>query len=70
MGFETRTPTSNDPPRQEASPWGARELHDDVSLLLSGLGARCAGCSRVTRKVYLQEVSGRNLCPGCRGTKY
>jgi hypothetical protein len=68
MGFGTRTPTSNDPPRPNSSPWGADEYLDDVALLLNALGARCAGCGRVTKNQHLREELGKKYCPGCKAT--
>ena len=57
MGYLTRTPTSNDPPKKGKSPYGG----DDFSLLLTGDGKRCKKCRRVTLNKYLKD----GLCPDC-----
>lgn len=68
MGFCSRLPNSNDPPRPAKSRWGAQpgELMDDVALLLSGLATRCAKCRRVTKNGHLVQSGDQKLCPDCR----
>lgn len=65
MGYGSRLPTSNDIPRGESNPWGPGELEDDFLLLVSRTGARCSGCSRVTKKRFLED----GLCPDCYKNK-
>lgn len=65
MGYLTRTPTSNDPPRARSNnPWlEETEMMDEVALILGGYAKRCATCKRPARLKYLDE--DRN-CPDCR----
>jgi len=65
MGFQTRKPTSNDPPRAKSSnPWiGENNIVDETCLLLNDLAKRCTICKRVIRIKYLDE---NQHCPDCR----
>jgi len=66
MGYLSRRPTNNDPPRetQGKSPWlKETELADEFFLLVSGLAERCSSCQRTTRVNYLNKAG---LCPDCR----
>lgn len=62
MGYLSRQPTSNDPPRKSPR-YGPQEPDDDFSALLNEKAARCRGiCKRVILKQHL--VNGE--CPDCR----
>lgn len=66
MGYLSRQPTSNEPPKPNAgtSPWlEANELADEFSLLLNGLAKRCAKCQRATR---IKHLDNDHCCPDCR----
>jgi hypothetical protein len=74
MGYLTKGPTSNDPPRDtrgkrlsvgcEDGRWLEEDdLMDEIALLLSGLAERCATCRRGTRTKHLDHA---RLCPDCR----
>ena len=63
MGYLTRKPTSNEPPKKGKSPYGGGEIIDDFHLLLNGDGRYCKKCQRVTRNEHLDE---NDLCPDCR----
>jgi len=62
MGYLSRLPTSNDPPR-ETWDYGPQEPLDDVAALLNGLAHRCKDCKRVTMKKHLTNTG---YCPECR----
>lgn len=61
MGFLSRLPNSNDPPRQEWN-YGPQEPLDDFAAMLNGLAKRCKDCKRVTMNKHL-SVMGH--CPEC-----
>ena len=67
MGFQTRTPTSNDLPRPKIdgpNPWiEENDLADAVGLILIGRAKRCKICKRPIRLKYLDE---NQHCPDCR----
>ena len=67
MGWGSRLPSSNDPPRAGQNPWGATEMLDDTAILLNELGRRCqGGCHRVIRNEFLIVVSDHGACcPDC-----
>jgi hypothetical protein len=65
MGYGSRQPTSNDPPRSrpQGNPWiEETEVMDSIALLLAHMAARCTGCKRPVRNKYLKD----NKCPDCR----
>ncbi len=65
MGYLSRQPTSNDPPRLKGgkSPWlGDNELMDEVALLLSDMAKRCAECKRAT---HVRHLDSSQHCPDC-----
>lgn len=64
MGYGTRQPTSNDPPRRSTSSrWlEETELMDETALLLNGYARRCRGCRRATR---IRHLDAERLCPDC-----
>lgn len=64
MGYLSRLPNSNDPPSNSWD-YGPQEPHDDVSVLLNGLGKRCSGCKRVTMNRCLTD----GHCPVCKNEK-
>lgn len=69
MGYLTRGPSSNDPPRDKSgtSPWlEENELMDEIALLLSGMAKRCTKCRRATRTKHLDQ---EQCCPDCRSEK-
>lgn len=61
MGFLSRQPNSNDPPR-DSWKYGPQEPLDDFAAMLNGLAKRCHDCKRVTMKKYLGTMG---LCPTC-----
>jgi len=65
MGYLSRKPTSNDPPRNGAeNPWGPQDdIRDDISVLLAGEGRRCAACSRVILNEFLRSRGDKLYCP-------
>ena len=65
MGYLSRKPTSNDPPRgREENPWGPQDdVRDDISVLLSGEGMRCTTCRRVVLNEFLRWRDDRSYCP-------
>lgn len=66
MGWMSRLPDSNDPPRSREgeSPYlEATELADETTLLINGKARRCKKCRRGTRLHYL-DTDGH--CPDCR----
>ncbi len=66
MGYLSRKPNSNDPPRSREglSLWlGDNDVLDETALLLSGSAKRCSDCGRATDIRYLDAS---NLCPDCR----
>jgi len=67
MGFQTRTPTSNDPPKIEGPNRWIKEndIADAVCLILNGFAKRCTICKRPIRIEYLDE---NQHCPDCRKT--
>jgi hypothetical protein len=64
VGYLTRTPTSNDPPRARGNnPWlEETEMMDEIALLLGGYARRCVTCQRSARLKYLKD----GKCPDCR----
>lgn len=65
MGFMSRQPTSNDPPRKQSenNPWiEETDLMDTFALLLNGAAYRCTACHRPIRVRHLEN----GLCPDCR----
>lgn len=66
MGYLSRQPDSNDPPRPKdgKSPWlEETELLDEFALLLEGAAKRCQKCKRATR---VRHLNADQLCPDCR----
>ncbi len=66
MGYLSRKPTSNDPPRprEGKSPWlGDNDVMDEVALLLAGEARRCAKCGRATR---VKHLNADQFCPDCQ----
>lgn len=66
MGYLTRQPTSNDPPRlrESKSPWlGDNELADETVLLLNGIAKRCVVCKRAT---HTRHLGSNQHCPDCQ----
>lgn len=65
MGFASRLPDSNDPPRMtRKSRWlEETEFLDEFALLLNGLAAHCQRCKQAVRKKHLRD----GQCPDCRG---
>lgn len=64
MGWFSRLPTSNDPPR-EHSKWGSQsDVMDDIACLLSGTAKRCRECKKPT---MLKHLNDQGHCPDCRG---
>ncbi|HQK63554.1 MAG TPA: hypothetical protein PLF16_00200 [Candidatus Staskawiczbacteria bacterium] len=65
MGYLSRQPTSNDPPKPEGkSPWlEETELLDEFALLLNGMAKRCQKCKRATR---VRHLDADQHCPDCR----
>lgn len=64
MGFASRLPNSNEPPREEWA-YGPQEPHDDFSALVNALAKRCANCKRVTMNQHLKD----DKCPECHKQK-
>jgi hypothetical protein len=64
MGYLSRLPDSNDPPR-ETWDYGPQEPLDDFAALLNGLAKRCSGCKRVAMNRHL--IDGQ--CPVCKNEK-
>jgi len=65
MGYGSRLPTSNEPPRpiKEKRKWlGDNEYLDEFALVLNGLTKRCTKCGGKTHVDYLKD----GLCPDCR----
>jgi hypothetical protein len=64
MGYQTRTPTSNDMPRRDSgNPWlDEDDLVDETFLLLSRRARRCVKCRRACMVRHLQDGE----CPDCR----
>lgn len=67
MGFLTRKPDSNDPPKDfSENPWGPKsDVLDDVAVLLNSMGKRCCRCRRVVMNEHLKEKDGKHYCPDC-----
>jgi len=65
MGFQTRTPTSNDLPKIKGSNLWIEEtpLVDATCLLINGFAKRCTICKRPIRIKYLDKDQH---CPDCR----
>lgn len=66
MGYMSRQPTSNDPPRsrEDKSPWlDGNELLDEVALLLNGSAKRCVECKQA---VHVRYLDSNQHCPDCR----
>ena len=62
MGFASRLPNSNDPPREPANPWtGEDEIMDLFALKLAGKIVTCPGCLRPIHKQFLSD----GVCPDC-----
>lgn len=67
MGFQSRLPTSNEPPtvRSAKSPWlGETELMDEFALRLNGKLKGCVSCKRAT---HIKHLDSNKDCPDCRG---
>lgn len=66
MGYLSRFPTSNDPPRPSSDNRWIEETDamDEVALLLNGLAKRCRQCNQAARLKYLDKEHRR--CPDCR----
>lgn len=64
MGYLSRLPNSNDPPR-ETWEYGPQEPLDDFAAALNGLAKRCSGCKRVTMNRHLIDWH----CPVCKNEK-
>ena len=65
MGYGTRTPTSNEAPREQSNPWiEENDCMDEIALLLCEAAKRCRTCRRACRMRHLQN----GLCPDCRST--
>lgn len=63
MGFLTRQPDSNDPPRDRKGRWlDTNDVVDDFFLLVSGRAQPCRDCHKATSNRYL--YAGK--CPDCR----
>lgn len=64
MGFGSRKPNSNDPPKEQTNPWGSQnECYDDTAVLLNGDGKRCCVCRRVVLNSHLKVKDGKRYCP-------
>ena len=66
MGYLSRLPTSNDPPRSTSGedPWlGDNELMDRYALVLNGLAKKCVKCGRMT---HINNLDIECFCPDCR----
>ena len=66
MGYLTRQPTSNEPPRTLTgkSQWlGDTEVMDEIAMLLNGIAERCAKCKRAT---HTRHLDSNQICPDCR----
>jgi len=66
MGYLSRQPTSNDPPKPQEgkSPWLEETgLLDEVALLLNNMAKRCQKCKRATR---VRHLDANQLYPDCR----
>ena len=66
MGFATRQPTSNEPPRpgQKQSLWlETDECVDAFALKLNGLARNCDMCKRLTSNKHLDQ---QGKYPDCR----
>lgn len=69
MGYQSRLPTSNDPPQvSKKNPWlSTNELVDATALLLSGDAERCQGPCK--RPIDIRHLDKEKLCPDCRCKK-
>jgi len=66
MGYLSRQPTSNDPPKFQDNPWGAQDgIRDDIAVLLGEDGKCCATCKRVILNEHLKQKDDKNYCPDC-----
>ncbi len=69
MGFLSRLPNSNDPPKNSSNPWGSKnpEIIDDTAILLNEMGKRCSNsdCKRVVLNAYLKMKGEKYYCPDC-----
>jgi len=66
MGYLSRQPTSNDPPRSREgkSPWlGENDYLDKTALILAGLVEKCVKCERAT---HVRHLDSNQHCPDCR----
>jgi len=65
MGFGSRKPNSNDPPKDLSdNPWMSKDdCLDRVTVLLNGLGSRCSICKRVIMNRHLTCKDGIYYCP-------
>lgn len=64
MGYMSRLPNSNEPPRKQDNPWIEEDdFFDAVALVLNGFAKRCQICKRPIRLKYLDE---NGHCPDCR----
>lgn len=63
MGFMSRKPDSNDPPRDREGRWlDTDEFADEFFLLVSERAHRCRDCHEATSDRYLRD----GKCPDCR----
>ncbi|MEK7664845.1 MAG: hypothetical protein AAB361_01745 [Patescibacteria group bacterium] len=71
MGFTSRKPDSNDPPKKPSNPWGNQNPElDDVAILLNNLGKRCCVCKRVALNRYIKPIYENPYCPDCYFPNY
>jgi len=64
MGFGSRLPTPNEPPRRSTNPWGSQNPdYDDFAALLNGDAVRCAVCRCVVMKEHQRVKDGFIVCP-------
>lgn len=62
MGYLSRQPNSNEPPKYSNNPWiQETELMDETALLISGAAKRCKECNRACRLNTLTM----GYCPDC-----
>ena len=67
MGFLSRLPNSNDPPKDSSkNPWGSKNPNiDDITVLLNEMGRRCKSCKRVVLNAFLKMRGDTHYCPDC-----
>jgi hypothetical protein len=66
MGYLSRQPNSNEPPRRTEgkSQWlEETDISDEFALLLSGDAKRCVVCRLAVRKKHLDA---KGQCPDCQ----